>query len=109
MAGLVQACPGHPRLWSGSTVRRGCPRQARACPAIPRWKAWYQVVTARAQCGPRADFYLPQSCFDARAAPLLSALSFAHTMLAWISFEPAKVAKPQSEPAMTFSRPTTLA
>ena len=39
----------------------------------------------------------------------LSALSFAQTMVGWISFEPAKVAKPQSEPAITFSRPTTLA
>src|SRR6516164_5905144 len=39
-------------------------------------------------------------------APSASACSFAHTMLAWISFELAKVAKPQSEPAITFSRPT---
>jgi len=30
-------------------------------------------------------------------------------MVGWISSEPAKVAKPQSLPAITFSRPTTLA
>ena len=42
-------------------------------------------------------------------APSASAWNFAHTMLACTSFEPAKVAKPQSAPAMTFSRPTTLA
>jgi hypothetical protein len=51
----------------------------------------------------------PHNCLLAMAAPSLSALNFAHTMLGWISFEPANVAKPQSEPAITFSRPTTLA
>ncbi len=51
----------------------------------------------------------PHNCLLAMAAPSLSDLNFAHTMLGWISFEPAKVAKPQSVPAITFSRPTTLA
>ena len=51
----------------------------------------------------------PHNCLLAMAAPSLSDLNFAHTMLGWISFEPANVAKPQSVPAMTFPRPTTLA
>src|SRR5215467_8374989 len=46
---------------------------------------------------------------EARRAPLACASSFAHTMLSCTSSEPAKVAKPQSEPAMTFSRPTMSA
>ena len=49
------------------------------------------------------------SCLLAIRAPSASDLSFAQTMLGCTSFEPAKVAKPQSAPAMTFSRPTTLA
>ena len=51
----------------------------------------------------------PHSCLLAIAAPSLSDLNLAHTIEGWISFEPAKVAKPQSEPAITFSRPTILA
>src|SRR5262245_40829361 len=51
----------------------------------------------------------PHNCLLAIAAPSLSALNFAHTIDGWISFEPANVAKPQSEPAITFSRPTTFA
>ena len=51
----------------------------------------------------------PHNCLLAIAAPSLSDLNFAHTIVGWISFEPANVAKPQSEPAITFSRPTTLA
>jgi len=35
--------------------------------------------------------------------------NFAQTIEGCTSFEPANVAKPQSEPAMTFSRPTTPA
>src|SRR5262245_15614015 len=50
-----------------------------------------------------------QSRLLAIFAPSASAWNFAHTMLACTSFEPAKVAKPQSAPAMTFSRPTTAA
>src|SRR5437588_295178 len=48
----------------------------------------------------------PHSAFVASRAPSTSAPSLAHTMLGWISVEPAKDAKPQSAPAMTRSRPT---
>src|SRR5262249_57885491 len=51
----------------------------------------------------------PHSRWLAIFAPSASDWNFAHTMLGCTSFEPAKVAKPQSAPAMTFSRPTTLA
>src|SRR5262245_21332141 len=51
----------------------------------------------------------PHSRRDARRAPSARAPSLAHTMVGWISSEPAKVAKPQSLPAITRSRPTTLA
>jgi hypothetical protein len=39
---------------------------------------------------------------DAIRAPSLSALNLAQTIDGWTSFDPAKVAKPQSDPAMTF-------
>src|SRR5262245_19833273 len=55
------------------------------------------------------DELRPQSCFVAIRAPSTSASNFAHTTLGWISVEPANVAKPQSAPAMTFSRPTARA
>jgi hypothetical protein len=42
-------------------------------------------------------------------APSVIALNFAQTTLSWISCDPAKVPKPQSAPAITFSRPTALA
>ncbi len=45
----------------------------------------------------------------ASRAPSVSACSFAQTMLGWTSLLPAKVAKPQSEPAITRSFPTRLA
>src|SRR5215470_11601968 len=51
----------------------------------------------------------PQSSRVAIRAPSTSASNFAQTTLGWISVEPANVAKPQSAPAMTFSRPTTFA
>src|SRR5262245_23072896 len=51
----------------------------------------------------------PQSRFVAILAPSTSASNLAHTTLGWISVEPANVAKPQSAPAMTFSRPTAWA
>ena len=46
---------------------------------------------------------------DAICAPSTMAASFAHVISGSTSSEPAKVAKPQSVPAMTFSRPTTEA
>ena len=46
---------------------------------------------------------------EAMRAPSTSDCSFAHTTVGWISVDPAKEAKPQSAPAMTRSRPTTLA
>src|SRR6202035_2868204 len=49
------------------------------------------------------------SSFEASRAPSARAASFAHTMLSCTSSEPAKVAKPQSDPAMTFSRPAIAA
>src|SRR5262249_32238909 len=52
---------------------------------------------------------LAHSCREAMRAPSASAASFAPTMLSCTSSEPAKVAKPQSEPAITFSRPTMSA
>ena len=48
------------------------------------------------------------SCLLAMRAPSTSDLNFAQTMLGCTSFEPAKVAKPQSAPAITFSRPDHL-
>src|SRR6185312_896821 len=45
------------------------------------------------------------ACFEAIAAPSTSASNFAQTILSWISSLPAKLAKPQSVPAMTRSRP----
>ena len=51
----------------------------------------------------------PQSWREAMRAPSTIAASLAHTMLSWISSEPAKEANPQSAPAITFSRPTTPA
>ena len=47
--------------------------------------------------------------FDAIRAPSASAANFAHTMLSCTSSEPANVAKPQSDPAITLSRPAILA
>ena len=43
------------------------------------------------------------------SAPSVSALSLAHATSGWTSSPARAVAKPQSVPAMTFSRPTTLA
>ena len=43
------------------------------------------------------------------SAPSTSAASLAQAMAGSISSAPAKVANPQSEPAITFSRPTALA
>src|SRR4029450_5715569 len=58
---------------------------------------------------PHAPHARPQSSRVAIRAPSTSASNFAHTTLGWISVDPANVAKPQSAPAMTFSRPTTFA
>src|SRR5262249_28758784 len=46
---------------------------------------------------------------DASCAPSASEASFIHTILESTCRRPAKVPKPQSTPAMTFSRPTTPA
>src|SRR6266566_3286765 len=45
----------------------------------------------------------------AMRAPSARAWSFAHTTVGWISVQLARFAKPPSEPAITFSRPTMLA
>src|SRR6185312_4413253 len=58
-------------------------------------------------CGLRNSTH--HSCFDASRAPSESEASFIHTILESTCSRPAKVPKPQSTPAMTFSRPTTLA
>jgi transposase len=49
------------------------------------------------------------SSADARRAPSTSERSLCQTMLVSTCTRPAKVPKPQSTPAMTFSRPTTEA
>src|SRR5262249_56023478 len=53
--------------------------------------------------------FCPHSRFVAMRAPSTSASNLAHTTLGWVSVEPANVPKPQSAPAMTFSRPTPWA
>jgi hypothetical protein len=80
----------------GSVRRRGSPRTSGG-------KAGDDVVDSEPQI-----FHCHRRLL-AILAPSASAWNFAHTMLACTSFEPAKVAKPQSAPAMTFSRPTTAA
>ena len=69
------------------------------------------VDPARAGAGradhSRADAY--QSAREARPAPSTSARSLCQTMFVSTWTRPAKVPNPQSTPAMTFSRPTTLA
>ena len=51
----------------------------------------------------------PHNCALASRAPLTSASSFAQATVGWIIMLPAKVPNPQSAPAITRSRPTTLA
>src|SRR5262249_24812726 len=52
----------------------------------------------------------PQSCRVASRAPSAIAANFSHTTLGWTSLNRTpEAAKPQSAPAMTFSRPTILA
>ena len=58
---------------------------------------------SRLPCGSRSA---PEAA-GARRAPSTSAASLAQATCGRISFEPAKVAKPQSAPAITRSRPTT--
>src|SRR5262249_61801867 len=53
----------------------------------------------------RAKAY--HSSFEASRAPSASEASFIHTILESTCRRPAKVPKPQSTPAMTFSAPTT--
>ena len=53
--------------------------------------------------------YLPQRRCEASRAPSARALNFAHITVGWTLGRPADVPKPQSVPAMTFSRPTRLA
>src|SRR5215468_5806127 len=83
----LRGCGGAARVLRG---------RGRCCPA-PR-------VGRRARGGGGENNF-----FVAIRAPSASAWSFAHTILGWISLEFAKFAKPQSEPAITFSRPTILA
>src|SRR5262245_15527448 len=72
---------------------------------IPR--SW-QATGVRGEDALRAALHrVPQSRAEARRAPSVSAASLAHTIVGWISSEAANDAKPQSAPAMTFSRPTT--
>ncbi len=53
--------------------------------------------------------YFPHSSFVAIRAPSASASSFAHTIVGCTRLVNGVCAKPQSVPAMTFSRPTSLA
>src|SRR4051812_16503186 len=76
---------------------------------LHRLAAAYGVRLRGRQWRGRSYLPPPHRALLAICAPSLNDLSLAQTMLGWTSFEPAKVAKPQSEPAITFSRPTTLA
>ena len=79
-------------LWKASPARS---------PALP-------ISRSRRRRHP-AGQALPHSSFVARRAPSANAASLVQTTLGWTSQEVEKLAKPQSAPAMTFSRPTTPA
>src|SRR5262249_36494908 len=105
----ARPCHGGPER---RTARRGIgwtapgpPPRARAAQRYRKNRSLSRQLQALIPPGHRP----PHSRWLAIFAPSASDWNFAHTMLGCTSFEPAKVAKPQSAPAMTFSRPTTLA
>src|SRR5262249_35850882 len=108
MAGPAQIDEG-PGAGSGGGVR------LRLLGARPRPRAWH----SRCRPGPRAvspTWFSPRTVaqayhnsFEASRAPSASEASFIHTILESTCTRPAKVPKPQSTPAMTFSAPTTRA
>src|SRR5215469_9337887 len=75
--------------------------------------AWHRVHLIWVRRGRPAldrDVYArPHSSFVARRAPSASAANLTQTTVGWTSQEVEKLAKPQSAPAITFSRPTTPA
>src|SRR5262245_41789638 len=73
--------------------------------SLPSGRAERGPGGSRAHARSRAH----HNSFDASRAPSASAASFIHTILESTCSRPAKVPKPQSTPAMTFSRPTTRA
>ena len=84
---LTATGPGSERVRGSDGQHRGVPRHGRG-----------------AGIG-RADHH---NCLDASRAPSLSEASFIQTILVSTCTRPANVPKPQSMPAMTFSRPTAL-
>src|SRR5919109_3136563 len=106
------------RAYAGDPYSRGGgygspqrgPRDASVAGCPSRGRQVYKLVSRVRMIRPTQQAQRPpHSCRLASLAPSTSDVNFAHTMLGCTSFEPAKVAKPQSEPAITFSRPTTLA
>src|SRR5262249_13804369 len=98
---------------SACRVRRGSPlAPAGRSPAPPRIA---EPLRSRPRAvsstwfSPRTVAQAYHNSFEASRAPSASEASFIHTILESTCSRPAKVPKPQSTPAMTFSAPTTRA
>jgi hypothetical protein len=80
------------------------------CPAASlRHEGWSSGGATEPRHGP-APHARPQSCRVASRAPSAMAANFNHATLGWVSLNRMpEAAKPQSAPAMTFSRPTIRA
>jgi Periplasmic binding protein domain len=93
---VVDPASNSPLLPGRSATCSGPPRLAEALPKRPN--CIISAFSAQA---------LPHSSFVARRAPSANDASLAHTIVGCTSQVVEKLAKPQSAPAMTCSRPTT--